>query len=112
VVKVIDRAELQRMLVRDESVVLIDALPITAYVRGHIPGAISIPSEDIVVRAPEMLTDRNAEIVVYCKNGPCRRSERAAERLESLGYTHVWDYHLGRDDWSEAGLPIEMDVSP
>ncbi|PHS27003.1 MAG: sulfurtransferase [Robiginitomaculum sp.] len=111
-VKVIDRAELRSMLVRDENIVLIDALPTTAYARGHIPGAISIPSEDIIVRAPKMLTDRSTVIVVYCKNGPCRRSERAAARLESLGYTQVCDYHLGRDDWSEAGLPIEMAVSP
>jgi len=105
-VKVIDRAGLRHMLARDAQMVLIDTLPITAYARGHIPGAISIPSEDIIERAPVVLPDRTTGIVVYCKNGPCRRSERAAERLEALGYTQVHDYHLGRDDWADAGLPL------
>ena len=105
--KVIDRAELQSLMAGDETLVLIDALPATAYARSHIPGAISIPSEDILARAPQVLTDRHAAIVTYCKNGPCRRSERAAERLQSLGYTRVYDYHLGRDDWAGAGLPLE-----
>ncbi len=111
-VKVIDRVELQGLLERDENVVLIDTLPTTAYACCHIPGAINIPSEDIIERAPKVLTHRTAEIVVYCKNGPCRRSERAAERLEALGYTHVYDYHLGRDDWSDAGLTLEEAGTP
>ena len=106
-VKVIDRIELQDLLARDENVVLIDTLPITSYARGHIPGAISIPSDDIIVRAPQELPNLDAKIVVYCKNGPCRRSERAAERLDALGYTHVCDYHLGRDDWTDAVLPLQ-----
>jgi rhodanese-related sulfurtransferase len=111
-VKAIDIVQLRGMLAQDENVVLIDTLPTTAYARGHIPGAISIPSDDIIARAPEELPNHDAKIVVYCKNGPCRRSERAAERLDSLGYTHVYDYHLGRDDWADAGLLLERAGSP
>lgn len=58
-------------------------------------------------RAPETLPDKDAEIVVYCGNAPCKRSDRAAERLLDLGYTQVRDYHEGMDDWMEAGLPME-----
>lgn len=102
----IDRTLLQDMIARNENLVLIDVLPETAYVRGHIPGAINIPSEEILARAPTLLTDLDAEIIVYCKNGPCKRSQRAAQRLETLGFTRVYDYHLGRDDWSSSGLAL------
>lgn len=34
-------------------------------------------------------------------------SARAAWRLEQLGFTEVYDYTLGRQDWEQAGLPIE-----
>ena len=34
-------------------------------------------------------------------------SARAAWRLEQLGFTQAFDYHLGRKDWEEAGLPVE-----
>lgn len=106
---VIDRAELREKLGRVANLVVVDTLPRGAYARGHIPGAISIPSEDIIARAPELLPDRTVEIVVYCKNGPCKRSEKAATRLANLGYSRVFDYHAGRDDWSEAGLPLETE---
>lgn len=34
-------------------------------------------------------------------------SPRAAWRLESLGFTRVYDYVAGKKDWSAAGLPLE-----
>ncbi len=34
-------------------------------------------------------------------------SPRAAWRLESLGFTQVFDYVAGKADWSASGLPIE-----
>src|SRR5712691_775877 len=34
-------------------------------------------------------------------------SPRAAWRLESLGFTRVYDYVAGKADWGSAGLPLE-----
>jgi CBS domain-containing protein len=34
-------------------------------------------------------------------------SPRAASRLESLGFTQVYDYVAGKADWGSAGLPLE-----
>ena len=34
-------------------------------------------------------------------------SARAAWRLESLGFTHVYRYTAGKMDWRASGLPIE-----
>src|SRR6266508_940464 len=34
-------------------------------------------------------------------------SPRAAARLESLGFEHVYDYVAGKADWGSAGLPLE-----
>jgi CBS domain-containing protein len=34
-------------------------------------------------------------------------SPRAAWRLESLGFTHVYDYVAGKVDWLASGLPTE-----
>ncbi len=34
-------------------------------------------------------------------------SPRAAWRLETLGFTRVYDYVGGKKDWSAAGLPLE-----
>ena len=34
-------------------------------------------------------------------------SPRAAWRLESIGFTQVYDYVAGKADWGSAGLPLE-----
>src|ERR1700758_2762478 len=34
-------------------------------------------------------------------------SPRAAWRLESIGFTRVYDYDAGKADWGSFGLPLE-----
>jgi len=105
----ITREELEDKLDRGDVFVLVDTLPQTAYRKHHLPQAINIPSDDIIAMAPRLIPDRQTDIVVYCANGPCRRSDLAAERLAALGYANVRDYHEGRRDWQAAGLPVEGD---
>ena len=38
-------------------------------------------------------------------------SARAAWRLESLGFTKVYDYVGGKSDWIAAGLPVEGELA-
>jgi rhodanese-related sulfurtransferase len=87
--------------------VLVEALPEQYYRHSHLPGAINIPHDAIDELAPVLLRDKDAEIVVYCASGPCRNSGIAANRLVALGYTDVADYHEGKAEWIEAGLPVE-----
>jgi rhodanese-related sulfurtransferase len=61
----ISREQLQQRL-GSSSVTVVDVLPAGSYAMGHIPGAISLPFEDIAARAREVLPDLNAEIVTYC----------------------------------------------
>ena len=63
---------------------------------GHIPNAILIPYTEIENKAEEMLPDKDAQILVYCRSG--RRSKIAAESLSKLGYTNVKEFG-GIIDW-------------
>ena len=103
----ISRGELKAKLDRGDLFVLVDTLPEPAYRKSHLPGAINIPSDDMLAEAPKRIPDRDAEIVVYCGNGPCKRSSLSADRLRELGYRYVRDYHEGKADWVSAGLPVE-----
>jgi len=40
-------------------------------------------------------------------NTPCPNSVIAARTLEALGYANVAEYVEGKQDWVEAGLPLE-----
>ncbi|MEE1043739.1 MAG: rhodanese-like domain-containing protein [Clostridia bacterium] len=63
---------------------------------GHIPNAIMIPYSEIENRAEEMLPDKDAQILVYCRSG--RRSKIASESLAKLGYTNIKEFG-GIIDW-------------
>jgi rhodanese-related sulfurtransferase len=64
----ITRDELIRAL-RRRRIVLVDVLAPESFAAIHIPGAINLPVADITRLAPELLPDRNADIVAYC-GGP------------------------------------------
>ena len=79
--------------------------------RGHLPGAVNIPHTQVRELAPAMLPDLDSPIVTYCSNTACRNSEIAANQLLSLGYTNVRKYAEGKQDWTEAGLPLEAGIA-
>lgn len=103
----ITREELKAQIDAGEDVVIVEALPERYYLDRHLPGALNLPHDEVDARAPELLPSRSANIVVYCASGPCRNSGLAAERLVELGYDSVRDYHEGKEDWIDAGLPVE-----
>jgi rhodanese-related sulfurtransferase len=86
---------------------LVEALPPMYYEDVHLPGALSMPHDQVDDLAPSLLPDKDAEIVVYCSNLACQNSSIAAARLTDLGYTSVFDYEAGKQDWIDAGLATE-----
>jgi rhodanese-related sulfurtransferase len=64
--KTISRDELKQKIDRKDNFTLVEALPKTAYEHAHLPGAINLPSDQVDTLAPNLLPDKQAEIVVYC----------------------------------------------
>ena len=56
---------------------------------GHIPGAKLLPLGSVLSRAAEVLPEKDAAWLIYCRTG--RRSADAVQKLESLGYTNLYD---------------------
>ena len=93
--------------IRGGDVTVVEALPAMYYEDAHLPGAINLPHDSVDELAPSLLPDKEAAIVVYCSNMACQNSTIAATRLTQLGYTKVFDYEAGKQDWVEAGLQTE-----
>jgi rhodanese-related sulfurtransferase len=68
---------------------------------------LNIPPERIKELAPQLLINKDAEIVTYCTNTHWHASEYAARELAAMGYTNVAHYPEGKQGWMEAGLPVE-----
>ena len=60
--------DLKAKLDRKEDIKLVETLAPERYREAHIPGALNIPPERIKELAPQLLPNKNAEIVTYCAN--------------------------------------------
>src|SRR3990172_7340663 len=63
-----------------------------------------IPYDQIQENLALFPAERDAMIVLYCRSG--RMSAIAADALENLGYTNVWDLEGGMIAWEEAGFRL------
>lgn len=105
--KEITREQLQARLADNPHLVLLEALPEKYYLDGRLPGALHMPHDQVDQLAARLAPDKTAEVVVYCASKTCRNSHLAAGRLGQLGYGDVAVYAAGKQDWVEAGLPVE-----
>jgi len=103
----VGRDELWQKVEDGDELVIVDALPPISFAASHLPGAINIPPGTEDERAPRRISDRETEVVVYCMNPTCYSSVAVAHRLVELGYSNVRHYPGGKEDWKEAGLPLE-----
>lgn len=104
-VNLIERDELYRLLGEDSDLVLVEVLGEDYYADAHLPGAVNIPPWRID-RVRSMIEDLDTRIVVYC-SGIGDHYEWVAAQLEGRGYRNVSIYVGGKEDWVEAGLPVD-----
>jgi rhodanese-related sulfurtransferase len=62
----IGREELKAKIDRGDDVVLVETLDSQYYEDAHLPGALNLPPDQIGELAPQILPDKDADIVVYC----------------------------------------------
>ena len=80
-------SEARKAQLLQQGALLVDVRSPAEYAAGHLDGAINVPYLDIYLRAPEVLADKDRDIIVYCATG--KRSWQAKNRLDSMGYRHV-----------------------
>ncbi|MCE7004599.1 metalloregulator ArsR/SmtB family transcription factor [Kibdelosporangium philippinense] len=98
----VTRTELLRRAESGEVVVL-DVRPHEEYQAGHIPGAISIPVEELADRLAEIPADQ--EIVAYCRGAYCVFAYNAVRLLTAAGRPAV-RLADGMLEWRLADLPV------
>ena len=107
----ITRDELKNKMDRGAEFTLVETLPASEFERQHLPGAINVPAAKTKDLGHE-LPNKEAEIVVYCANATCPSSDDAAAELRRRGYINVRRYVGGKQDWADAGLPLEGKQRP
>ena len=103
----VERAELMRRA-RAGDVVVLDVRPTVEYTAGHIPGAVSVPLEELAQRLDSLPAD--VEIVAYCRGAYCVLAYDAVHQLTASG-RRARRLHEGMLEWRLAGLPVDCGVA-
>ena len=60
------RDELRAKMDRGDPFILLEVLAPPYYRHSHLPGALNLPPGKVAEMAPNLLPDKEAEIVLYC----------------------------------------------
>jgi hypothetical protein len=66
--RTISTKDLKSKLDQKQGIMVVETLAPERYREAHIPGALNIPPERIKELAPQLLPNKDAEIIAYCAN--------------------------------------------
>ena len=89
---------------RRSDVVILDTRPSHEYRAGHIPGALSVPVDELQRHLRQL--PKGKEFVAYCRGPNCVYADRAVEILKASG-RRARRLKEGFPEWKAAGFPVE-----
>jgi rhodanese-related sulfurtransferase len=82
-----EQSPLAASVVPPDGPLVLDVRTPEEFKAGAVPGAISLPLDELESRAQEVIGDTDREVIVYCASGA--RSGYARRVLSSMGYANV-----------------------
>jgi rhodanese-related sulfurtransferase/DNA-binding transcriptional ArsR family regulator len=93
---------------RRDDLIVVDTRPAREYATGHIPGALSIPVDELQKQLRKL--PRNKDYIAYCRGPYCVYADRAVEILRASG-RRAARLADGFPEWKTAGLPVAVGVA-
>ncbi|HXW86454.1 MAG TPA: rhodanese-like domain-containing protein [Candidatus Bathyarchaeia archaeon] len=84
---------------------VINVLPTELYHDCRIQGTINVPLEELASYAESL--NKEQPIVVYCGSYFSSVTAKAWHLLHDMGFSNIWAYEGGINEWKFAGLPTE-----
>ncbi|NIM18812.1 MAG: metalloregulator ArsR/SmtB family transcription factor [Candidatus Latescibacteria bacterium] len=86
------------------NVTVIDVRPVEEYRAGHLPGAISVPLNELEANLSKLSKDH--EIIAYCRGQYCILAAQAVELLQRNGFK-AYRFDESIQDWEAHSLAVE-----
>ena len=94
-----------KMMMTEKPGILVDVRTPEEVGQGKIPTAINMNYFDGDFKGKLASLDHSETIYVYCRTG--RRSSSAAQQLNEMGFTNVYNLAGGITAWKSAGLEVQ-----
>jgi rhodanese-related sulfurtransferase len=89
------------------SLVILDNRKEEDFAAGHIDGAFRLIDTEVGAETlVKHIAGKDMPVLFYCNGVKCGRAAKATEKAVGLGYSKVFYYALGMDEWSKEGLPL------
>ena len=99
---IVDAAAVKDVVTGKTLGLVVDSRPYQKkYAKGHIPGALSLPTSQFAKMKGLLPADKNAALIFYCGGLHCALSHKAAFLAQDLGYKNVKVYAAGYPDWKK-----------
>jgi len=90
-----------------DELVIIDSRKKSDVAKGFIEGSISLPNtETDAASLGKHVASKTTPILFYCNGIKCGRSGKAAQIAMAAGYTKLYWFRGGIQEWEAKGLPI------
>lgn len=87
--------------------VLIDSRIAMDRKQGYIEGSVSLPDTDTDCDTLSLvIADLNRPVLFYCNGPKCGRSVKAIHKAQACGYSKLYWFRGGFEEWTEKGYPF------
>jgi len=105
--KTVNARQIFELVTKTPNIVIIDNRKEEDYASGHIEGAVRLIDTDVNAESlSQRIRTKDTPVLFYCNGVKCGRAAKAAEKAVQAGYTKVYYYALGMDEWNAQRLPL------
>lgn len=103
----IDAESLIQLALEHKDLVIIDSRIRSDRRQGYIDGSISLPdTETHCVSLMSIIPRKDTAAVFYCNGPKCRRSDRAVVTARDCGYSNIYWFRGGFEEWKSKSYLI------
>jgi len=104
---IVDAEDLIELATQKPELLLIDSRITADHKEGFIEGSVSLPDTDTDCESlARAIPAAASPVLFYCNGIKCGRSARAALVAVDCGYTNIYWYRKGMEEWQEKEYPL------
>lgn len=90
-----------------DNLVIVDSRKKSDLTKGYIEGSVSLPNTETTPDTlAKLVPNKSTPIVFYCNGIKCGRSWKAAKVALAEGYSKIYWFRGGMEEWEAKGLPV------
>lgn len=99
--------EMIELVEKHDNLVIIDSRKKSDVAKGYIEGSISLPNTETNGGSlASKVENKGTPVVFYCNGIKCGRSGKAAKIALAEGYSKIFWFRGGMQEWEAKGLPV------